>query len=76
MSFVLNEFSQITNVEPKLTTYWHERVNRSGMSFPPMTPLLIVLVTGLIYLVDEMYANLCHLTAAISDMAIVSVFIL
>ena len=23
MSFVLNEFSQIANIEPKLTTYWH-----------------------------------------------------
>ena len=25
MSFVLNEFSQIANIEPKLPTYWHKR---------------------------------------------------
>ena len=25
VSFVLNEFSQIANIEPKLTTYWHKR---------------------------------------------------
>ena len=25
MSFVLNEFSQIANIDPKLTTYWHKR---------------------------------------------------
>ena len=24
-SFVLNEFSQIANIEPKLNTYWHKR---------------------------------------------------
>ena len=24
MSFVLNKFSLIANVEPKLTTYWHK----------------------------------------------------
>ena len=25
VTFVLNEFSQITNIEPKVTTYWHKR---------------------------------------------------
>ena len=25
VSFVLNEFSQIANTEPKLTTCWHKR---------------------------------------------------
>ena len=25
MSFVLNKFSQIVNIDPKLTTYWHKR---------------------------------------------------
>ena len=25
VSFVLNEFSQIGNIESKLTTYWHKR---------------------------------------------------
>ena len=25
MSFILSEFSQIANIEPKLTTYWHKR---------------------------------------------------
>ena len=24
-SFVLNKFSKIANIEPKLTTYWHKR---------------------------------------------------
>ena len=27
VSFVLNKFSQIANIEPKLTTHWHKRVN-------------------------------------------------
>ena len=25
VNFVLNEFSQRANIEPKLTTYWHKR---------------------------------------------------
>ena len=33
MIFVLNEFSQIANIESKLTTYWHKRGNKmSGVS--------------------------------------------
>ena len=32
VSFVLNEFYQIANVEPKLTTYYHKRVNNLEMS--------------------------------------------
>ena len=32
MSLVLNEFSQIANIEPKLTTYWNKGVNNLEMS--------------------------------------------
>ena len=28
VSFVLKEFSQIANIEPKLTTYWHKRAEQ------------------------------------------------
>ena len=31
VSFVLDEFSQIANIEPKLTTYWHKKVNNLEM---------------------------------------------
>ena len=30
VSFVLKEFSQIANIEPKLTTYWHKRGEQLG----------------------------------------------
>ena len=32
VSFVLYKFSQIANIEPKLTTYWHKRANNLEMS--------------------------------------------